>query len=65
MLGLSIEQTRVYQEAKEEGRQEEREELLAATVPLLLQTGMTIEQIAEQIRVDVEVVRQSAQRGSK
>ena len=57
MLGLSIEQTRVYQEAKEEGRQEEREELLAATVPLLLQTGMTIEQIAEQIRVDVEVVR--------
>lgn len=65
MLGLSIEQTRVYQEAKEEGRQEEREELLAATVPLLLQTGMTIEQIAEQIGVEVEVVRQSAQRGSK
>lgn len=65
MLGLSIEQTRVYQEAKEEGRQEEREQLLAATVPLLLQTGMTIEQIAEQIGVEVEVVRQSAQRGAK
>lgn len=69
MLGLSIEQTRVYQEAKEEGRQEgrqeEREQLLAATVPLLLQTGMTIEQIAEQIGVEVEAVRQSAQRASE
>ncbi len=69
MLGLSIEQTRVYQEAKEEGRQEgrqeEREQLLAATVPLLLQTGMTIEEIAEQIGVEVEVVRQSAQRASE
>ena len=34
MLGVSLEQTRVYQDAKAEGR----EEILKAAVPLLLKT---------------------------
>lgn len=58
MFGLSeLKQTRVYQEALEEGR----EELLAAAVPLLLKSGMTVEQIAEQLGVDLEKVKQAAQ----
>jgi len=60
MLGLSA-QTKVYQEAKAEGRLE----MLAATVPLLLKTGMTIEQIAEQLKVDVAAVQQAAQRSQE
>jgi predicted transposase/invertase (TIGR01784 family) len=69
MLGLMLEETRIYQEAKAEGRvegrtegREERQaELLAATVPLLLNAGLTIEQIATQLKVEVEAVRQAAQ----
>jgi len=36
-------------------------ELLAVTVPLLLQTGLTLEQIAQQLTVELEEVRQAAQ----
>ena len=57
MLGLTLEQTRVYQEAKAEGR----EEMLKLTVPLLLKTGMTVAQIAQQLNVDVEAVQIAAQ----
>jgi predicted transposase/invertase (TIGR01784 family) len=69
VLGLSLKQTRIYREAKaegreeghEEGRQEGREEreaeMLKLTVPLLLKTGMSIEEIAQQLHVDVEAVR--------
>ncbi|GAX37821.1 Rpn family recombination-promoting nuclease/putative transposase [Nodularia sp. NIES-3585] len=61
MLGLSLEETRVYQEAKAEGR----EEVLKAAVPLLLKTGMSIEQIAQQLNVDIEVVRIAAQENTE
>ncbi len=65
MLGLSVEQTRVYQEAKAEGRQEGRQEgrveMLSAIVPLLLETGLTMAQIAEQLQVDLSLVQQAAQ----
>ena len=77
MLGITLEQTRFYQDAKaegrEEGRQEGREEgreqgreeqkaeMLKVTVPLLLKTGMSVEQIAQQLHVDVEAVQQAAQ----
>jgi predicted transposase/invertase (TIGR01784 family) len=64
MLGLKLEESRIYQELKEEVReecrQEGRQEMLAVTVPLLLETGMTIEQIAEQLKVNVEAVRRAA-----
>jgi len=48
MLGLTLEETRVYREAKAEGREEGREE------------GRQ-EQIAQQLNVDVESVRLAAQ----
>ncbi|MBE9010569.1 hypothetical protein IQ250_10160 [Pseudanabaenaceae cyanobacterium LEGE 13415] len=57
MLGLGdLKQTRAYQEA----RQEEREELLTKTVPLLLQTGMSVEQIATQLDFPVETIQRFA-----
>lgn len=50
MLGLSdLKQTRVYQEAQEE--------VLEKTVPLLLQAGMTTEQIAAQLNFPVETIQ--------
>jgi predicted transposase/invertase (TIGR01784 family) len=60
MLGRSLEESRVYHEIKEEGR----EEILAVTVPLLLKVGMSIEQIAQQTGIDVEVIRRVAQQHS-
>jgi len=79
LTGITLEQTRFYQEVKAEARaemlieqqkreaelllqQQKREaELLKATVPLLLNTGMTVEQIAQQLNVDPEAVRLAAQ----
>ncbi|OCQ97771.1 hypothetical protein BCD64_06650 [Nostoc sp. MBR 210] len=61
MLGLTLAETRVYQEAKAEGREEQKAEILKAAVPLLLKTGISIEQIAQQLKVDVESVRVAAQ----
>jgi hypothetical protein len=45
---------------RQEGRQEARLQMLTVTVPLLLKTGMTVEEIAEQLQVDIEAVRQAA-----
>jgi predicted transposase/invertase (TIGR01784 family) len=64
MLGLSLKQTRIYQEAKAEGREEREAEMLRVTVPLLLKTGMTVEQIAQQLNVDVESVQRAAQQNT-
>jgi predicted transposase/invertase (TIGR01784 family) len=64
MLGLTLEQTRVYQEAKAEGREEREAEMLRVTVPLLLKTSMTVEQIAQQLNVDAEAVRLAAQQST-
>jgi predicted transposase/invertase (TIGR01784 family) len=62
MLKLSaLKQTRVYQEALEEGREEGIRQGKLAAVPLLLKAGLTVEQIAEQLELDVEAVRQIAQ----
>lgn len=36
-------------------------ELLAVMVPLLLKTGLTIEQIAQQLKIEIEAVRRAAQ----
>ena len=43
MLGISLEETRVYQEAKAEGREELKREL----VPRMLAQGLTPEEVAE------------------
>lgn len=70
MLGLSeLKQTKVYQEAKEEGKLEGKQEGKLEgkqegkleTVPLLLSLGASVEQIAEALNLDVEAVQQAAQ----
>ncbi|MEH1951388.1 MAG: hypothetical protein V7K77_31210 [Nostoc sp.] len=68
MLRLTLEQTRVYQEAKAEGREEGREEreaeMLKLTVPLLLKTGMSVEEIAQHLNVDIEAVQLATQKNT-
>jgi predicted transposase YdaD len=65
MLGATLEETMIYQEAKAEGREQGREEreseMLKVTFPLLLKTGMSVEEIAQKLNVNVESVRLSAQ----
>ncbi len=57
MLGLKLEESRIYRDLKEEVQAE----MLAVTVPILLKTGMTVEQIAEELKVEVEAVRRAEQ----
>jgi predicted transposase/invertase (TIGR01784 family) len=66
MLGLDIiRNTRVYQEAFEEGEQQCRREgeqqcrsaAKLETIPRLLNMGLSVEQIAEALDLDIEVVR--------
>jgi len=61
MLGLSeLKQTRVYQEAREEGLEGSWKGQLEAKlemVPLLLELGLSIEQVAQRLVIDVETVR--------
>jgi len=47
-----LKKTRVYQEAKAEGKLE--------TIPLLLEAGFTVEVIADRLGLDLELVRQVA-----
>jgi hypothetical protein len=49
------------QEGLERGREEERQLMLSRTVPVLLRVGLSIDQIAAQLQVGVEAVRQVAQ----
>ncbi|MCW5314303.1 DUF2887 domain-containing protein [Nostoc sp. KVJ3] len=53
MLGVKLEETRVYQEAKQEGREELKLELL----PQLLASGMPIEEVAKLLNLTIEKVR--------
>jgi predicted transposase/invertase (TIGR01784 family) len=55
-----LKQTRVYQEAREEGIKEGK----LAAVPLLLKAGVSVEQIAHQLELDTAVVRQITQQQS-
>lgn len=62
MLKLNaLKQTRVYQEALNEGREEGREEGKLAAVPLLLKAGISVEDIAQQLDINIEAVRKIAQ----
>ena len=61
MLGLSeLKQTRVYQEALAEGRQEGERRIQLQAVPKLLAFGLSVEQVAQALGLDVETVRQNA-----
>ena len=56
MLNLNlIRQTRVYQEAKEEGKLE--------IVPELLERGFSIQEVAKILKIDVEIVRKNVEKG--
>lgn len=58
MFKLSdLKQTKVYQEALQEGKQEAKLE----SVPQLLELGLSVEQVAKALGLDVEKVRQAAQ----
>jgi predicted transposase/invertase (TIGR01784 family) len=66
MFGLSeLKQTRIYQEAKqegkEEGKQEGRFEAKLEAVPKLLALGLSVEQIAQALDLDVAQVQQGVQ----
>lgn len=61
MLELGeLKQTKVYQEAKEEGKLEGKLE----SIPRLLKLGLSLEQIAEALALDLDIVRQTVQTGS-
>ncbi|QSJ21115.1 hypothetical protein JYQ62_35155 [Nostoc sp. UHCC 0702] len=64
MTGITLEQTRVYQDAKAEGREEQKTEMLRVIVPLLLKMGMSVEEIAQQINVDLEAVQLATQQNT-
>ena len=65
MLKLStLKQTKVYQEALEEGRIEGLIEGKLTTVPLLIKAGFSVEEIAKQLEIDVEAVKKVAQEQS-
>ncbi len=68
MIGNHFKKTKVYQEAFEEGKQEGlkqwKQEGKLETVPQLLSIGLSIEQIAQALSLDIETVRQAAQQQS-
>ncbi|MBW4444156.1 MAG: Rpn family recombination-promoting nuclease/putative transposase [Plectolyngbya sp. WJT66-NPBG17] len=58
MLGLSeLKQTKVYQEAVEEGELKAKLEM----VPVLLELGMTVEQIAARLGLEASIVNRATQ----
>ncbi|MDY7022905.1 MAG: hypothetical protein SWJ54_16415 [Cyanobacteriota bacterium] len=62
MFGLSdLKQTRVYQEGKAEGLIEGKAEGKLESIPGLLAIGLTVEQIATALGLDVEQVRTVAE----
>ncbi len=65
MLGLSeLKQTKVYQEALSEGREEGERRIQFRAVPQLLEFGLSVEQVAQALGLDVESVRLVAQNQS-
>ena len=62
MLNLgSLRSSKFYQEAKEEGVEEGVLKTKLETIPRLIKLGLTIEQIAESLELDVETVRKNTQ----
>jgi predicted transposase/invertase (TIGR01784 family) len=61
MLGLdAIRNTRVYQEAKQEGKLEGKLE----AVSRFLKLGLSLEQIAEALELEIDVVQQASDKQS-
>ena len=61
MLGINLQETRVYQDAKAEGEQQGELKGKLAAVPLLLKAGVSVEKIAEELGLSVAQVERIAQ----
>ncbi|MBD2609552.1 Rpn family recombination-promoting nuclease/putative transposase [Scytonema hofmannii FACHB-248] len=65
MFGLSeLKQTRYFREVAQDAQEKGKLEGKLETVPLLLELGLTVEEIAERLSLDVEAVRKAAQESS-
>jgi predicted transposase/invertase (TIGR01784 family) len=65
MLGLDlIRNTRVYQEAYAEGEQKGSLVAKLAAIPRLLELGLTVEQVAQAVDLDIEVVKKAVPKQS-
>jgi predicted transposase YdaD len=66
MFGLfepgDLKHTRFYQEIKEEAMAEERERLLPLVIAVFLEHGVTAEQIAVKMEIDVATIKLIMQR---
>ncbi|MEH2415778.1 hypothetical protein [Nostoc sp.] len=57
MLNLNLlKETKVYQEAKAEGKKEGKLETKLKMIPILVELGLTVQQIGEHLELDVEQV---------
>ncbi|BAY80943.1 hypothetical protein NIES267_04080 [Calothrix parasitica NIES-267] len=66
MFGLSdLKQTRVYQEGVEEGKEEGIQQGRIESIPRLLKLGLSIEQIAQGLDLDLEQVRKQVENQDK
>ena len=62
MFELSdLRQTRFFQDVFEEGKKEGKQEVKLEVIPHLLAFGFSIEQIAQALGLDEQLVRQAAQ----
>ena len=63
MLGVTKElrESRFYQDIREEFKDEVKGEVFMQTIPLLLQAGLSIEDIADRLELTIDQVRQFAQ----
>ena len=63
MFGLSdLQQTRVYQEAKQEGKQEGARQEKFRMIPLLFKLGLNFEEIGKELGLSIEEVQQELQK---
>ncbi|MEH2290269.1 hypothetical protein [Nostoc sp.] len=56
-----LRQTRFYQDVFAEGKQKGRQEGKLETIPQLLALGLSIQQIAQALGLDEQLVKQAAQ----
>lgn len=66
MFGLSdLKQTRVYQEGVEEGKEEGARQKSLELIPVLLKLGLSLEDTARELDLNLEVVRQQVENQNK
>ncbi len=58
MFEIRLQETRVYQEAKEEGLEQGRQEVKRELIPRCLAYGISIEEVAKLLDLTIEQVEQ-------